>query len=214
MTFALLWGIVIMALTGWQMQSSVGDMGKLDTTFTQGNWRPHICNQSPYMYLRPFYFTTTTDQGVTNSKPAYCGWPDTNSEFRVSVAVLSFVFTFCLYFETHLSMIARTIYLVFTTLYFSCFVLDANSCITGTSSCAGGFKNTDLFTSLQGANVTCYMSDYAGMVVIDFIQVFTFYFLYECWSMTDDLYSDKGQSRHGTKPFTTKDDVAKSPLHP
>lgn len=47
---------------------------------------------------------------------------------------------------------------------------------------------------------TQYLGDtsiYSAVVVMDLIQVFTFYFIYETWSMTDNLYSDKGQINHG-----------------
>ena len=211
MTFGLVWSIVIMGVSGWQMRYDGGDAAALDPTGSMVDWYNNVCKSSPYMYLRPFYFTysTTSDTtGTSWSRPSFCGWPETNSAFRVSVAVLSFVFTFALYFETHLSKIARTVWLIFALLYFSCFVLDANASITGAETCETGFDNTDLGFYLRKAGnstfsgVSCTeMAPYAGLVVIDLVQVFTFYFIFECWAMTDDLYSDKGQSNHGTKPF-------------
>jgi len=137
--------------------------------------------------------------------------PEKNSEFRISVAVLSFVFTFVLYFETIISKIARTIWLFFTLLYFTCFVLDANASITGAQTCNSAFDNTDLGNALIKAgasNISCTdMAPYAGLVVIDLIQVFTYYFIYECWGMTDDLYSDKGQSNHGSNTRSANIDL-------
>lgn len=91
--------------------------------------------------------------------------------------------------------------LFYTALYFSIFVLDSNAALVGLNSCYGKFKGTQLETFLGNNSITCNPSTYAGIVVIDLIQVFTFYFLYECWSMTDNLYSDKGHSNHGAKPF-------------
>jgi hypothetical protein len=105
--------------------------------------------------------------------------------------------------------------LLYTALYFSIFVLDANSALVGLSNCYAKFSGTTLGASLGANSIKCNTSVYSGVIVIDMIQVFTFYFLYECWSMTDNLYSDKGQSNHGAKPYVRgkQDDDEKRRYH-
>lgn len=76
--------------------------------------------------------------------------------------------------------------------YFTAFVLDSDAAAVGNTFCQSKFKGSSLYFTLQGSSIKCSNTNYAGIVVLDLIQVFTYYFLYECWSMTENLYnSDK-----------------------
>ena len=171
----------IMVISGVQM---AGGGGSFAASSGIGGWTTSICGSIPYMYLKPFSFTVGS-----GSTPSYCGWPDQNTDIRVVGSVFGFLFTFALFFPSKLSNFARTIFIVFTSLHFASFVLDASQSVAGSSACTNKFPNTSLGSSIGGGSVTCNAANYAGLTVLNFIQVVLYYLLFETWSMCSNLYN-------------------------
>ena len=59
MVFTMIWCIIIVALTGWTYTTSGGSFGSqsFPSGNKYGNWDSAVCDNSPYQYLKPFYFT-------------------------------------------------------------------------------------------------------------------------------------------------------------
>lgn len=151
MSFALAWSLVLIGMSAYEMKSDEGAIRSVvnaDQT-SLGGWA-QLCYSEPYIYVRPFAFTIDGQ-----SAKSYCPWPDVNSQFRITIAVLSFVTTLALYFYTPLSWGARTLWLFYTAFYFAIFVLDANAAVVGLELCYMNFKGTTLSSYLGGSAITC-----------------------------------------------------------
>ena len=192
MGFLMVKIIMLIGITGYLMQSDGGDFanysyaGVNGTTITlvNGDWSKVICNQSPYIYLRPFEFSSGGD------KLSYCPFPDANSNFRLIICVFSLVTILILFFKTPLSFFARQVWIVYALLYFAAFVIDIDAVATGYSSCINGFDNTDLNIEIANAGLTlkCDQAMYPGLTVLDLIIVIKFFLLYTAWGLANDQY--------------------------
>lgn len=179
------------------MTVSGGDYPRIDPAFN--DWSGIVCESSPTKLLRPFYFTfsgsTNTSTIITASytNAAYCPWPISNSAFRLTAGCLSFVLLITLCYPTILSDIARTIFLSFALLYFSCFVLDVNQTLSGFYTCHENFYGTSLGQSIVKHHVTiaCSSAPQAAIILFDFFISFFLYLLFECWGMCKDIYDVK-----------------------
>lgn len=230
MAFLLAWIIILIGCSGYLMMSDGGDFSKLSipvngTSVSLGynDWTNSVCKKSPYMYLRPFAFSYSDKSGHTSSSSAYCAYPDTNSNFRISVCVLSFVTIFILFFKTPLSYVARQIWITYALLYFAIFVLDSDASLTGYYTCTSTFSNTKLQTDIikAGLSITCDSNKNPGLVVVDLIVTCHFFLLYTAWALATDLYvKTSAPARNDTQntmltmknvPVTT--DASESPLH-
>lgn len=197
MAFLLAWIIILIGTSGYLMLSDGGNLSNLSipvngTSVSLGysDWTNNVCKKSPYMYLRPFGFSYTDSHGHSSSSSTYCAYPDINSNFRMSVCVLSFVTIFILYFKTPLSYVARPIWITYALLYFAIFVLDADASLTGYYTCTSNFANTKLQTDINraGLTITCDTNKYPGLVVVDMIVTLHFSLLYTAWALATDLY--------------------------
>ena len=173
--------LALMVISGLQM---AGDGGAFAASSGISGWSKNICAAIPYTYLKPFSFTIGG-----GGSPSYCGWPDQNTNIRLIGSVFGFLFVFALFFKSPLSRFARTIMIIFTSLHFASFVLDASQDVSGASACSSKFPNTGLGTSIGGSTVTCDTVNYSGLTVLNFIQVILYYLLFETWSMCANLYN-------------------------
>ena len=125
--FALLWLVILLGLSGFTFMSAGGSFASLnfESQDSYANWPISVCTYdyanawfnviprcmillnkvcatSPYTYLRPFSFTSSA-----GSSPSYCGFPNSNSEFRFIVSSVAIVHVIILYFNTPLSLLAK-----------------------------------------------------------------------------------------------------------
>lgn len=153
-------------------------------------WVTKICTTSPYTYIEPFAFTFQAG-GVSYSNQSYCGFPRNNSVLRICTCILTALILVALFFETPLSALGRTLQMIMGALFFASFVLDADAVATGTATCQNAFENTFLNTDIKtlGAQLTCDMSNYAGVAVISLLLSGLLMLLQAAWSNCTDMYS-------------------------
>ena len=219
LAFTLAWVIIALGLSGWEYQNTPGDIqlvrwGK-GVSYGASNWDA-FCQNTPYVYLSPFAFTfqqfnvTRTSSGasqlsstvlLTTSTKTKCGWPAQNSSLRLTICVFSVLFLLALFFPTRLSVFARSIFGLFSFLFFVSFVLDSNSSYVGLAECQTTFSNTKFGQDLNAAGVipACIQSDYSGLAFIDFLIFFLLGLLNTAWGLCKEPYSPRsGESELNT----------------
>ena len=58
------------------------------TTTPYKNWDSSVCTASPYIYIKPFafiYSSASSLVGDSGTTLTYCGFPDSNSIFRIVI---------------------------------------------------------------------------------------------------------------------------------
>lgn len=215
--FSLLCLIVQIILSIYTMKSTGGSYNVIDSHLLHSSstdfWNKQICQESPFIYLVPFEFSFNVVNSTSNSNEmsyAMCPWPAFNSTFRMAISCVSFLLIVILFCKTFLSHIGRTQFLIFSTQFFTAFVLDINQMITGYSSCYYNFYGTKLGDSIQKYNlhISCITSGFAAVVVFDLLLCFQFYLLFECWGMCKNLYNEECQ-----KPFNIARDSVLNVIH-
>jgi hypothetical protein len=189
--------IILMSLSAWQ---TVAVGGSFSSKFPGGTYKhwDSICTQYPYNYLSPFTFTYTASNSTMpiGSVATSCPYPAPNSEFRISITVMSMFALAILYVKTPISLIARFILAIFALMFFSAFVIDAAAASVGTYFCQAEFPNTTLNLDLQLYHIstTCTSSVYQLIAAFDFMMSMLFFIVHSAWGMTKDLYVEKGDS--------------------
>lgn len=206
MAFLMAWLVVLLGVSGFLTESSGGDFSKLmdpapiinNGTITHsslgyGDWDKQVCQSSPYFYLRPFAFSYVDASGASSSNNSYCPYPTSLSTFRFCICCFSFVTIFILFFKTPLSFFARQVWITYALLFFAAFVLDINAVVTGEATCHQNFVNTNLQDDIMKAGLTlsCNLSNYAGLTIIDLVVCSHFFLLYTAWALAQDLYGNK-----------------------
>jgi len=201
MGFLIVLLIIQMSLSAWLTYSSAGSFTGL--TFPSGrsysNWNS-ICEDMPYSYLSPFSFSYVSNNATigaasySSNVDTSCPWPQPNSEFRLTITVMSMVTLGCLYVKTPLSLLARLIFSTYAMLFFAMFVLDAVATTVGKSFCTSSFPNTNLQVDLQSLSleVTCSNTQFEVVAVFDLMCSVLFLLLHSAWVLTKDLYLAKG----------------------
>jgi hypothetical protein len=191
--------IILMSLSAWLTIPEEGTF--TDVAFpskrSYSNW-DSVCNSYPYNYLSPFSFSFTSSNstyGSSNTNTS-CPWPTPNSEFRLSITIMSLFALGVLFVKTPISLIARLILLAFALMFFSAFIIDAAATTVGLDFCTNSFPNTYLNADLTVASmtVTCKSSVYEFIASFDLIISLLFFLLHTAWGMTKDLYVEKGDS--------------------
>jgi hypothetical protein len=202
MAFLMAWLVALLGLSGYMTESAGGSFSQLtNPTSVNGtlkslgynDWDVTVCNSSPYFYLRPFAFSYKDATGASSESSSKCPYPESLSTFRFCICCFSLVTIFVLFFKTPLSFFARQIWIVYALLFFAAFVLDINAVVTGEATCHQNFVNTNLEGDIQlaGVSLSCDMSNYAGLTVVDLIVCSHFFLLYTAWALAQDLYSVK-----------------------
>ena len=206
MAFLMAWIVILLGLSGFLTESQGGDFSKLNspipvrvgnvTTYPSlgySNWNNEVCLASPYVYLRPFAFSYKDANGTSSSLNSFCPYPSSLSTFRFCICCLSIVTIFILFFKTPLSFFARQVWITYALLFFASFVLDINAVVTGEATCHSDFVNTQLQDdiNLAGLSLTCNLSNYAGLTVVDLVVCSHFFLLYTAWALAQDLYQEK-----------------------
>jgi hypothetical protein len=206
MAFLMAWIVVLIGVSGFLTESSGGDFANLNDpapintngTLTYrslgySQWDKTVCQSSPYFYLRPFAFSYVNAAGVASTKNSYCPYPSSLSTFRFCICCLSIVTIFILFFKTPLSFFARQVWITYALLYFAAFVLDINAVVTGEATCHQNFINTNLQDDISRAGLilSCNMSNYAGLTIIDLVVCSHFFLLYTAWALAQDKYGVK-----------------------
>ena len=226
MAFLMAWIIVLIGVSGFLTESSGGDFANLldpapinnNGTITYkslgySHWDATVCQSSPYFYLRPFAFSYVDSAGVASKSNSYCPYPSSLSTFRFCICCLSVVTIFILFFKTPLSFFARQVWITYALLYFAAFVLDINAVVTGEATCHQNFINTNLQDDISRAGLilSCNMSNYAGLTIIDLVVCSHFFLLYTAWALAQDKY--------GVKTATTSSNaktilsMSQNPIH-
>lgn len=193
LAFLLIWQVVLLGLSGWLLENGSGDLSndsfRNETSTNYNKWND-FCYSTPYYYLRPFAFTFEQADGTT-SDISYCGFPPVNSDFRIAICVLGFCTVLALLFNTPLSYIARTLFVLYGLLFFAVAVLDMNRTAVGYASCENSFGYTHLKEDLATLNTTlsCVQDDYAGLCVVDLMVSFQYFFLYLAWQFCKNKYN-------------------------
>mmetsp|Transcript_763 Transcript_763/g.1029 ORF Transcript_763/g.1029 Transcript_763/m.1029 type:complete len:217 (+) Transcript_763:66-716(+) len=192
MGFTIVWLIILLGLSGYTFTSDGGSFASM--SFKSGNsyssWSNSICASSPYIYLRPFSFTSS---GSTTASS--CGFPASNSDVRFVVASVAVVHLIILFFKTPVSLFARPALAIYGCLFFSSCVMDSTSIAVGQASCDANFQNTYLGTDIsnEGLDLTCTLSNYSGVAIVDFGISALFLVMHTAWGLTTDLYVSKGK---------------------
>lgn len=196
MGFIITWSIIQMGISSWLTESSGGDFASIHsnspniTIADYSQWTTSVCATSPYIYVEPFSFTYTYN-GNSYGNAAYCGFPRSNSVLRIFTAIVTSLLLGLFFIETPVSAIGRTLQMCLACLYFASFVLDADAVATGTGTCQSTFLNTHLYDDMMklGVTVTCNMSNYAGVAVINLMLTILLLLLQAAWSNCTDMYS-------------------------
>ena len=206
MAFLMAWIVILIGLSGFMTQAQGGDFSNLSSPITKtvngtvittslgySNWNAEVCESVPYFYLRPFAFSYKDSNGVSSTLPSFCPYPTSLSTFRFCICCLSIVTIFILFFKTPLSYFARQVWITYALLFFASFVLDINAVVTGEATCHLDFVNTQLHDdiTLAGLSLTCNLSNYAGLTIVDLVVCSHFFLLYTAWALAQDLYSIK-----------------------
>jgi hypothetical protein len=206
MAFLMAWLVVLLGVSGFLTESSGGSFATLLDPVTINNngtttynslgysaWSKTVCESSPYFYLRPFAFSYVDADGVSSSSNSYCPYPTSLSTFRFCICCFSLVTIFILFFKTPLSFFARQVWITYALLFFAAFVLDINAVVTGEATCHQNFVNTNLQDDILKAGLTlsCNLSNYAGLTIIDLVICSHFFLLYTAWALAQDLYGNK-----------------------
>lgn len=208
MGFLMVWIVVLLGLSGFTTINDGGSFSKLNDphpinnngTITYkslgyNNWEKDVCNSSPYIYLRPFAFSYVDAKNSTSASTSntMCAYPTSLSTFRFCICSFAFVTIFILFFKTPLSFFSRQIWIVYALLFFASFVLDVNAVVTGESTCHSNFENTNLKDdiALAGLNLSCNVSNYAGLTIVDLVVCSHFFLIYTAWALCPNLYSNK-----------------------
>ena len=226
MAFLMAWIVVLLGLSGFLTESQGGDFSNLNSPIpdiTNGttsyhslgysNWNNAVCEASPYFYLRPFAFSYKDANGVTSTLSSFCPYPTSLSTFRFCICCFSIVTIFILFFKTPLSFFARQVWITYALLFFAAFVLDVNAVVTGEATCHEDFPNTQLNDdiTLAGLSLTCNLSNYAGLTIVDLVVCSHFFLLYTAWALAQDLYSIKtNRPNANTKTILS---MSNNPLH-
>eukprot|EP01036_Dinobryon_divergens_P029011 gene29011-38055_t len=171
------------------------------------DWPNSVCASSPYLYLRPFSFTSSA-----GSSPSYCGFPSSNSDFRFIISSIAVVHVILLYFKTPLSLLARPALAMYGFLFFTACVMDSFAISTGQAVCDNNFANTSLSGDIQskGLTLTCTLSNYSGVAVVDLGIAAIFLILHTAWGLTADLYVKKGALSYLIKSAAKASDSSNS----
>jgi hypothetical protein len=202
MGFIIAFSIILMSLSAWQTVPVGGDFATINT-YPSGHTYSHwgsLCNDYPYNFLSPFYFTYTSSNSTagssTSSSYTSCPYPTPNSEFRISITVMTILLLLVLTVKTPVSLIARFIHIIFALMFFSAFVIDTAAASVGLAFCSASFPNTILQKDLNSLNITlkCNGDIYAVIAFFDLLISICFFIIHTAWGMTKDLYVEKGDS--------------------
>jgi hypothetical protein len=194
MGFMIVWSIILMSLTAWQMQSEGGNFAnmKFSSKRSYSNFDAAVCENLPYSYLRPFEFSysSNTTSSDTNS---YCPWPTPNSELRISMTVFSIVTLLVLFVKTPFSLLARAFFAIYAFIFFAAFVIDAVAVTVGLDFCNSEFANTSLSADIHAArlSIACVATSYQVIPVFDLVLSCMYFIVYTAWNFTTNLYVEK-----------------------
>lgn len=186
---------VSIGLSGWQTQSSAGEFTLIPGLGNDFNWNKDICGASPYMYLSPFKFTFNYG-GKSYNNPCYCPWPLGNTSFRFVVASLFVLFGLALFFESRFSkLMGSPILFCFSLLWYSAFVIDAQSLTASTQACLQGFGRLTYFDVLKQTTdftIVCNGIDYGATCAVDLIMFGLVFIVWRAWGHCTDKYNAAG----------------------
>lgn len=190
MGFMVIWSIILMSLSAWQMESDGGKFSglKFPSKRSYDDWSS-TCASMPYGYLSPFEFTFSSNSTST-SIATYCPWPVANSELRITMTVFSIVTLLALFIKTPLSMVARAIFAVYAFIFFSAFVIDSVAVTVGQNFCSSKFPGTLLNQDMVsvGVTVTCSAGSYEAIPIFDLVLSGLYFLMYTAWHYTTNLY--------------------------
>jgi hypothetical protein len=187
---ALLGCIASMVFSGLGSQSSEGDFKTIGDQWNNFDWNSSVCKATPYVYLSPFRFTFNW-QNKAYKNAAYCPWPISNTVFRLVLACLFFIFGVAIFFDTRFSaLFASPLLFVFALLWYSAFVIDAQSLAAGTDACTNGFGKGTYFADLSanGFTMICNQVSFGFSPGIDLILFSLTFTIWRAWGHCKNRY--------------------------
>lgn len=182
--------------SSWQTENSMGDFKVIadEVNWSNFNWDTSVCKATPYMYLSPFKFTFNW-AGKSYTNPAYCPWPIGNTTFRLLVACSYFLFNVGVFFNTTFSkMFASPILFMFALLWYSAFVIDAQSLTASTEACLNGFGKGTYFDNLKSNTdftMICNDIDFGITVGIDLMMFALVFIIWRAWGYCKNRYNEE-----------------------
>ena len=172
--------VISIAFSSWQTQGNEGDFKVVADAIPNFKWWDSVCDATPYQYLSPFKFTFNL-AGKSYDNPAYCPWPLGNTTFRLIVGCLYLVFGISLYWDTAFTRVfASPLLFLFALLWYSSFVVDAQSLTASTEACTNGFGDGTI-SSIKGLTIICNNTHYGITVAIDLILFFLVFVIWRAW---------------------------------
>lgn len=192
---AICGAFVSIGLSSWQTQANGGDFTSIPGLGKDFNWQTSVCGASPYMYLSPFKFTYNLG-GKSYNNPCYCPWPLGNTSFRLVVASLFVLLAIALFFESRFSkLMGSPLLFCFSLLWYSAFVIDAQSLTASTQACLQGFGKLTYFDVLKETTdfeMVCNGIDYGATCCVDLILFFLIFVIWRAWGHCPDRYNSSG----------------------
>jgi len=182
---------ISIGFSGWQTQSDEGSFKVIAAGIPNFKWDDSICKATPYQYLSPFKFTFNW-QGKSWDQPAYCPWPLGNTTYRLIVACFFLVFNVAIFWDTAFSRVFASPFLfLFALLWYSAFVVDAQSLTASTEACTNGFGDV-LFKTLetQDFKMICDNTHYGATVAIDLVMFFLVFIVWRAWGHCPNRYNN------------------------
>lgn len=170
-------------------------------TVIGGTWDLNVCPVSPFVFLSPFSFTLKDTVGGETTSPAFCGWPSSVTNFRITMSCLVAVLTVVFLRVPRVAdvpVLAEAYFFLAALLWFIVFVVDANSFTLGLTFCNGDFSNVpalaDAITNCPTSppcTADCTSSqNYLAPIIIDFFLFLDFFIVWMVWEECPDKHAN------------------------
>ena len=197
--------VISIGFSAWQTKNSVGSFKTIGDMMPNFNWNDSVCTATPYVYLSPFQFTFSWN-GKSYNTPSYCPWPVGNTTFRLIVGTVYLIFNVSVFWETAFSRtFASPLLFLFALLWYSSFVVDAQSLTASTQACTNGFGKGTVFTSLADFTLVCDNTSYGVTVALDLLMFFLVFIIWRAWGHCPNRWNKESLAAGGGD--STTDDI-------